>query len=65
MNLEDNYDRWKLHEAEKEEALLKCPVCCECDNPIQDEHCYEIDGEYICEECMDRNHRKWVEDLVE
>lgn len=45
---------------------LEClPKCCECDEPITDEHCYEINGEYLCEKCLNDNHRKWVDDIVE
>lgn len=52
------------YDAEQEEQLEKMPVCCECDNPIQDEYCYEINGEVICETCLDRFFRKSVEDYV-
>ena len=52
------------HDAEQQAQLEKLPVCCECDEPIQDEHCYEINGEYICEECLNDNHRKVVDDIV-
>lgn len=58
---ERDFDRW---DAEQTEALEKCPVCSECDNPIQTEECYEINDELICPECLKNNHRKWVEDYV-
>lgn len=60
----DNYDLWKQHEAEKEEWLNKLPVCFECGEHIQDEYCFEINGEYICERCMNENYKKSVDDLV-
>jgi formylmethanofuran dehydrogenase subunit E len=44
--------------------LAKLPVCSECDHHIQDEHCYEINGELICSECLENNHRKRTEDYV-
>ncbi len=50
--------------AEQDERLEALPVCSECDQHIQDDHLYEINGEYICQSCMDNNHRKWVEDCV-
>lgn len=59
---ERDFDR---HEAEQERELKKLPKCCECDNPIQSEECYEINDELICPECLKDNHRKWVEDYVE
>lgn len=36
----------------QERQLDKLPRCSECDEPIQDEYCYCINDEYICEECM-------------
>lgn len=58
----DNYERWEQHEAEQQRALDKLPICSECGEPIQDEYCYEIDGEYICEECIN-NHRKSIDTI--
>ena len=52
------------HDAEQQAQLDKLPVCCECDEPIQDEHCFEINDEYICEKCLNDNHRKRVDDIV-
>ena len=53
------------YDAEQEKSLEKLPRCCECDNPIQTEECYEINDELICPECLNDNHRKLVEDYVE
>ena len=50
------------HDAEQEDWLKRLPVCYECDNPIQDDECYEINGELICPDCLNNNHRKWVSD---
>lgn len=52
------------YDREREAELESLPKCCECDEPIQDDYCYDIDGEYICEECMRYNHRKATEDLI-
>ena len=61
----DNYDMWVQHEAQQQAQLDKLPVCCECDEPIQTDEYYEINGECICPECLESNHRKWVEDYVQ
>lgn len=53
------------YEAEQERKLNKLPKCYECGEPIQDEECYEINGELICPECLNENHRKFVEDYVD
>lgn len=46
------------------EELKKRPVCCYCEEPIQDDFCYEINGEYFCEDCLDMHFRKEVDDIV-
>ena len=52
-------------DAEQEAKLDKLPRCSECDQPIQDEFCFEINGELICDSCMHDNHRKCVDDFME
>jgi len=39
---------------ELEEAIEMLPICSECEKPIQDEFCFVINGEIICEECMEQ-----------
>lgn len=55
-----DFNRW---DAEQQAKLYKLPICSECNEPIQEEYCYEINGGYICECCMNE-HRKWVDDIV-
>lgn len=57
-----DFDAW---EADQEAWLDTRPVCADCDEPIQDDHCYEFNGEYICPRCMEDLHRKDVEDCVQ
>jgi formylmethanofuran dehydrogenase subunit E len=45
------------HDAEQQRRLDNLPRCCYCDEPIQDEYAYLIDGEWICEECMKEQFR--------
>lgn len=59
----DAYEQWERHDAEQERELQKLPRCSECDEPIQNEHCYEINGELICPDCMNDNHLKLVCDV--
>lgn len=56
-----DFDRW---DRQREKALEQLPRCSECDKPIQDEYCYEINGELICPECMG-TFRKHTEDFME
>lgn len=63
MWTDDPIADFERYDAEQQAQLDKLPVCCECDEPIQGEYCYEINGEYICEECLEYNHRKDVDAL--
>lgn len=56
-----DYDRY-CNEQQKE--LDRLPECSECGEKIMDEYCYEINGEYIHEHCMEENHRKSVDMLI-
>lgn len=60
----DNYDLFLRHEAEQEEALKRFPKCAECNHPIQDERCYRFGEVFICEQCMDDNHKVKTEDYI-
>lgn len=53
------------YEAHRERRLNRLPRCSECGYPIQDEECYEINGELICPSCMEENHRKRTDDYTE
>lgn len=41
------------YDAEQNRRLAKLPLCADCADPIQDEFAYYINGEWICEHCMD------------
>jgi formylmethanofuran dehydrogenase subunit E len=62
MNIPDNYDRWKQYDAEQQEQLDKLPKCEHCEEPIQSNYYFEIEGAIICEDCLNDNFRKDVED---
>lgn len=64
MYIPDNYDLFARHDAEQEAKLQTLPRCSECENPIQDETCNQINGEIICHDCMERNHTVFTEDLI-
>lgn len=48
---------------EQDRAMEQLPICCECGERIEDEYCYEINDEIICETCMEQ-YRKYTMDLV-
>ena len=58
MYIPDNYDLFARHDAEQETQLEKLPECSECGEHIQDEEAYYINGEWICERCMDSYKRE-------
>lgn len=53
------------YDAEQQEQIEKLPVCVECGEPITDEYCFEINGEYICEECLESNYKKSVDSIID
>ncbi len=49
------------HDAECERWLERRPVCKMCGEHIQDDWGYCIDGDWICENCMD-DFRAYIDD---
>ena len=62
MYVPDNYDLWKQHDAEQQEKLDRLPLCEYCEEHIQSDYYYEIGNECICEECLNDNFRKDIEE---
>lgn len=60
----DHYDLFLKHDAERESELLRLPVCTECGEHIQDEHCFEINDELVCKSCLNEYYRKNTEDYI-
>ena len=50
--------------ADQERRLQQCPICSDCDEPIQDDHYYLINDEVICKNCLESNYRKETEDFI-
>ena len=48
----DNYELFKQHEDNQQTKLDRLPTCTNCGEYIQDDYYYEINEEYLCEECM-------------
>lgn len=53
------------HDREQEAQLQKMPVCEYCDEHIQDEYCYYINGEFICPGCMNGYFKKNTDDFID
>jgi len=59
---DDDFVKWDL---DYYRWLETRPKCCACDEPIQDEYGYKIIGEWYCEDCMNREFRKYIEEEVD
>lgn len=55
---------YESYSNEMEEEIEKCPVCDICNEHIQDDYYFEINGDIICESCMVDYFRKNTEDFV-
>lgn len=65
MRTNDPLADFARYDREQAKALERLPRCYECDEPIQDERCYEINGELICPDCLKSNHEKSTDDFIE
>ena len=61
---DDPVSDFHRHDAEQEKKIEKLSVCDYCDEHIQDEYAYYINGEWICECCLGRHFRKDMVDYV-
>jgi transposase-like protein len=50
-----DFNRW---DDEMNSRLEQRPVCADCDEHIQDEFAYYINGEWICKDCMSSYERE-------
>lgn len=61
----DPVDLYNEYDARQQRELQKLPKCEYCGETITDDHYYDINGDVICEECLNDNFRKPVDDYVE
>ena len=57
MYVPDNYDAWARHQDQQERELLKYPVCDDCGHRIIADYAYNINGDLICEDCLERDYK--------
>ena len=53
-----DFDR---HDAEQAKQLEKRPVCDHCENHIQDDHYFDINGFKLCPGCLEDYYKKDVD----
>lgn len=61
MKVKDNYEAWEEYEANLERALAERPVCDYCGRPIKEDFYYYINGENICDDCLEVNYLRYVD----
>lgn len=62
---DDPVSDFHAHDRQQTKRLAQLPVCSICGEPIQDEHLYLINDEFVCPACLDRDFKKDVDDYVE
>lgn len=60
----DNYSMWERYQNSLDQRLARRPVCSICDEHIQDDEFYNINGEYICQNCMETHFKVNTEDYI-
>lgn len=50
-----DFSRW---DADQQRQIEQLPVCADCDEHIQDDTAFYINGCWICESCMDSYRRE-------
>lgn len=57
-----DFDR---HDREQERRLNRYPKCKYCDQRITGDFVFVFDGDCMCEECLNEEHRQYVDDYME
>lgn len=52
-------------DAEQQRELDRLPECEYCGHPIQDEMCYRINDNLVCEDCLDYQFKVRTEDYAD
>ena len=55
-----DFRRWDKAQQDWEDSLPRCVRCGE----ILDTYLYEIDGEILCEGCMEKKYRRMADDYI-
>lgn len=55
---------FERRDREQTRALNRLPKCRYCGEPIQGDFVFVFDDKCICEECLNEEHRFYVEDYI-
>ena len=53
------------YDAEVQAKLSKLPKCDDCADIIQDDYYYSVDGDILCESCMNDRYRHCADEYLE
>ena len=67
MYSDDPARDFDYHDMEQARQEARLPVCenPKCGKRINDDFYFEIDGEILCEKCMNLRYRKYTEDYIQ
>jgi hypothetical protein len=59
-----DFDRWDM---EQERMRARLPICenPKCKKRINDDFYFEVEGEILCESCMNLRYRHYTEDYIQ
>ena len=52
---------FERYDAKREDWRLSRPLCDYCDNHIQEDHYFDINGDIVCPDCLDNYFRKVID----
>ena len=61
MYTDDPVADFERHDAKQQKKLERLPVCCCCEEHIQQEKAVHMDGRWYCDDCLD-DMREYTED---
>lgn len=62
--IKDYTEQYADYEAREARNLARYPVCVSCGESITDDCYYEIEGEILCEDCMNERYGRSTYDYV-
>lgn len=60
----DNYDLFIKHDRDQQRWLDSLPKCDHCNEPIQDEDLFDVEGTLYHMECAEQEFKKKTEDYI-
>ena len=64
MWTDDPVADYEAYDRQRAAELDKLPKCSECEEPIQDERFYLVEGKKYCKSCME-DFKEWTDDYIE